>query len=142
MHDYILSTNRAFELISYFPYLIILLSGYVIKWGFNSYILIEIKLLHRRWGRKAMHDYDRTTYQRNIFTYRNLYFNIPLINRAFQAISCFSSLITLLTGNAIKWGIRSYLLAEIKLHTISIFLHTIWKLLHTIWKLLHTQEIF
>ena len=119
--------SKAFKAISRFPYLITLLSEYVIKWGFNSYWLMKILLhtgwiflLHRRWGRtalackfwilknsltytsyqwgrKATHDYDRTTYyfeivtySGNILTYWDLYCYRPLINRAFKAIPWFT----------------------------------------------------
>ena len=44
-HDYRPQINKAFEVISCFTYRFILLSGYAIKWGFNSYRPAEI-LLH------------------------------------------------------------------------------------------------
>ena len=58
LYCYIPLINKAFEPISHFTYLIILLTEYAIKWGFNSYLPMkillhtpEIFLLHRRWGR-------------------------------------------------------------------------------------------
>ena len=83
-----------------------------------------------------------TTYYFNILTYWNLYCYIPLINKAFEPISCFTYSVSLLPEYCINKGIRSYLLADIKLRTPEIKLRTILIFLHTDRKLLHTQEIF
>ena len=74
-----------------------------------------------------------TTYQQEIVTYRNLYCYLLPVNKAFEAFSHFTYQFILLTEYAIKWRFNCYLLAEIKLHTISILLHTGTYIL-TYWK--------
>ena len=61
----------------------------------------------REVGRLCMTTYSLNilAYYFDILTYWKEYFYSPLINRAFEAIPCFTCLITLLTGYAIKWGL-------------------------------------
>ena len=129
---------KVFQSVSCFTYQVILLLGYCINKEIRSYLLAGIKLhtqgikLHTiliflHTGRQIVTARLREAGRLCMTTYRNLHCYILPINRAFQSISCFTSLFTLLSGYGINKGFYSYIPIKILLHTISIFLHTIWK---------------